>query len=165
MNTPRRHTLVLGLYPTTRGFAFALFEGPLSPYDWGVSYMKGGKNEWCLKKISKLLDRYTPDAIVLQDMSSTGTWRVPRIRALNSEIEKLAEARGITAFAYSRRQVRPYFPQPHTRQQIAETIAKHIPAFESFLPPVRKIWKSENPHMSLFDVAALALTHYQVEAD
>ena len=34
MNTTRRHTLVLGLYPTTRGFAFGLFEGPLSPYDW-----------------------------------------------------------------------------------------------------------------------------------
>jgi hypothetical protein len=165
MNTSRRHTLVLGLYPTTRGFAFALFEGPLSPYDWGVSYMKGGKNEWCLKKIAVLLDRYAPDAVVLQDMSSTGTWRVPRIRALNSEIEKLAEARGIPVFAYSRRQVRPYFPPPHTRQQIAETIAQHIPAFESFLPPVRKIWKSENPHMSLFDVAALVLTHYQVCAD
>src|SRR5882724_4024958 len=133
MNTTRRHALVLGLYPTTRGFAFALFEGPLSPYDWGVSHMKGGKNEWCLKKISGLLDRYTPDAIVLQDMSSTGTRRVPRIRALNGEIEELAEARGIPVYAYARRQVRHHFPPPHTRQQIAETIAKHIPAFESFL--------------------------------
>ena len=165
MNTPRRHTLVLGLYPTTRGFAFALFEGPLSPYDWGVSYMKGGKNEWCLKKVSGLLDRYTPDAIVLQDMSSTGTRRVQRIRTLNGAIEKLAEARRIPVFSYSRRQVRTYFPPPHTRRQIAETIANHIPAFEGFLPPIRKIWKSENPHMSLFDAAALVLTHYQGCAD
>ena len=127
--------------------------------------MKGGKNEWCLKKISGLLDRYTPDAIVLQDMSSTGTRRVERIRALNDEIEKSAQGRGIPVFSYSRRQVRLYFPPPHTRQRIAETIAEHIPAFESFLPPVRKIWKSENPHMSIFDVVALVLTHFQVCPD
>jgi hypothetical protein len=165
MNTIRRHTLVLAIYPTTRGFAFALFEGPFSPYDWGVSHMREGKNEWCLKKISALLDRYSPDAIVLQDMSSAGTWRAQRIRSLNGGIERLAEVRGLPAFAYSRRQVRDHFPPHNTRQQIAETIAKHIPAFESFLPPVRKIWKSENPHMSLFDAAALALTHYQSCAD
>jgi hypothetical protein len=38
--------------------------------------------------------------------------------------------------------------------------AEHIPAFESFAASTENL-ESENPHMTLFDVAALLLTHYQ----
>lgn len=166
MNEWRRYLLVLALYPTTRGFAFALFEGPLSPYDWGVSHTRGpGKNERCVKRIAALGARYSPDAIVLQDMSNTGTYRAARIRKLNDSIVEWAEQQGIPTFAYSRKQVRQSFPPPATRLDIAIFIAKHVPALDSYLPPARKIWNSENPHMSLFDVAALALTHYQLIAE
>lgn len=163
MRELRKYPLVLALYPTTRGFAFALFEGPLSPYDWGVSHTRGPfKNERCMKRIATLTLRYSPDAIILQDTSETGTYRAARIRRLNACIAEWAEDKGVPAFAYSRRQVRLCFPSMMTRQGIAEHIAKHIPALSRYLPPTRKIWASEDPHMSLFDVAALALTHYQL---
>jgi len=41
MNGLRRYALVLSIYPNTRGFAFVLFEGPLSPFDWGVKEVRG----------------------------------------------------------------------------------------------------------------------------
>jgi hypothetical protein len=36
MISRRRYDLVLAIYPQTRGFAFVLFEGWLSPVDWGI---------------------------------------------------------------------------------------------------------------------------------
>ena len=36
----RRGALVMGLFPNARGFAFVVFEGPLSPVDWGISEMQ-----------------------------------------------------------------------------------------------------------------------------
>ena len=47
------------------------------------------------------------------------------------------------------------------KQSLAETIARHIPAFARYLPPPRKPWMSEDSRMSLFDAAALALTFFQ----
>ena len=36
--------LVLAIRPTPRGFAYALFEAPLSPVDWGMSEVTKHKN-------------------------------------------------------------------------------------------------------------------------
>jgi hypothetical protein len=40
----------------------------------------------------------------------------------------------------------------------------HIPAFERYVPPPRKPWKSEDARMGIFDAAALALTFFKDEA-
>jgi hypothetical protein len=47
-----------------------------------------------------------------------------------------------------------------TKDAIAMAIAKHIPAFERFLPRPRKPWESEDARMGIFDAAALALTFF-----
>lgn len=75
----------------------------------------------------------------------------------------LAETQSIPAFAYSRAQVRQCFGHLGlaTKHSIAEAIAKHIPAFERFLPPVRKIWMSEDARMGLFDAATLVLEFFR----
>lgn len=164
MKTRKRYSLVLAIYPSTRGFAFVVFEGPLSPVDWSAREVRGQhKNQRCLVAIVAILARYQPDALVLQDMSSSGTRRALRLRELNAGIAELAEECGIPIFAYSRAQVREAFePFGLTNKHfIAETIAKHIPAFDRHLPPVRKPWMSEDARMGIFDAAALALTFFQ----
>src|SRR5690348_297254 len=103
----RRHTLVLALYPNTRGFAFVLSEGPLAPVDWAVVEVRGGKkNELCLRRITKLFNRYLPDAIVVQRMGEWATRRARRIQALNEQITSLAGSLKIKSYAFSRDEVR-----------------------------------------------------------
>lgn len=162
---PRRYELVLSIYLTTRGFAFALFEGPLSPVDWGTTDMRGLlKNRRCHKAAKALLTRYKPDVLVLQDMGKNEPHRILRIRLLNIAIARLAENACVPVLMISRARLREHFASrgTPTKQGIAELIAKHIPAFERYLPRKRKPWMSEDKRMALFDAAALALTAFQI---
>src|SRR5262245_4960884 len=106
MTLLRRHVFVLAIYLSTRGFAFVLFEGALSPVDWAVKEERGRqKNRKCLDVIRDLLDRYLPGVLVLQDTSPKGTRRARRIRRLNASIFELAEVLGIPTIVYSRIEV------------------------------------------------------------
>jgi Holliday junction resolvasome RuvABC endonuclease subunit len=164
MNGLRRYAFVLAFYLNTRGFAFVLFEGPLAPVDWSVREMRGPrKHARCLAKIVTILDQYLPDVLVLQDTSAQGTPRARRIVKLNEAVAALAEARGLPVYLYSREEVWEAFGSfgVTNKQALAEIIAKHIPAFERYVPPPRKPWKSEDARMGIFDAAALALTFFQ----
>jgi hypothetical protein len=166
MNGFRRYELVLSIYPNTRGFSFVLFEGPLAPFDWGVKEMRGrGKGRRCLAKIVTILDHYQPDILVLQDTSPNGTRRARWVTSLNAAITELADDRGILVYPYSREDVRNAFGYlgAVNKQIIAEVIAKHIPAFERYVPPPRKPWMSEDARMGLFDAAALGLVFFRRE--
>jgi hypothetical protein len=163
MSTTRRHDLVLAVYPNTRGFAFVLFEGSLAPVDWGIVKVSSEeKNRDSIRRIAQLLGRFTPEALVLQDMSENGARRARRIRDLNEAIGLLAETQGVPVFRYSRGKEREHFASfgMSGKRGIAEAIAKQIPMLARFLPPVRKIWMSEDARMGLFDATALALTFF-----
>src|SRR5262249_27206682 len=159
----RRYDLVLAIYPQSRGFAFVLFEGWLSPVDWGVHDARGPrKNAWCLNKINSLLDLHMPEVVVLQDMSDRDSHRAPRIQELNERIADLADRRGMVVHKYSRTKVLDYFQKvgASTKQKIAERIAKLVPALSLFMPPQRKPWMSEDPRMGIFEAAALAWMYF-----
>ena len=155
--------LLLAVYPFARGFAFAYFEGPLSPVDWGVKEIHGkDKNARALEALRGLVDLLQPDALVLQDCTGPQARRAERIKRLHKLIGHFAAVQSIDVHAYSRAQVRDCFSKvgARTRFEIAQAIASQVHAFGHRLPPVRKIWQSEDPRMSLFDAAALAMTHY-----
>jgi hypothetical protein len=163
----RRYDLVMALFPNTRGFAYVIFEGPFSPVDWGVSDVRGGhKNQDGVRRISVLLTRHAPDVIVLRRVSCPQPERARRLLQLIDRIKELAEMREIALTEISREQVRQtfgYLGSP-TRYAVVEAIVKHIPLFSPYVPPARKIWKSEDRRMGLFDAAALALTFFHVRA-
>jgi Holliday junction resolvasome RuvABC endonuclease subunit len=163
MNGLRRYAFVLAVYLNTRGSAFVLFEGPLAPVDWSVREIRGSrKHARCLARIVTILDQYLPDVLVLQDTSAQGTRRAGRIVKLNEAVAALAKVRGLPVYAYSRDEVWEAFASfgVANKQALAEIIAKHIPAFERYVPPPRKPWKSEDARMGIFDAAALALTFF-----
>ncbi|MGY3347195.1 MULTISPECIES: hypothetical protein [unclassified Bradyrhizobium] len=159
----RRHTLVLSIYVNTRGFAFIVFEGLATLFDWGIRESRGPRKfNVCLPRITQLFDRHAPDVLVIQDTSKQGTERARWISSLNASIAALAKGRGIPIFVYSRNQVRSAFERygcPN-KQRLAELIAKQIPALAQYVPPPRKPWMSEDRRMGLFDAAALALTFF-----
>jgi Holliday junction resolvasome RuvABC endonuclease subunit len=164
MNPPRKYAPTMSVYMNSRGFAFVLFEGTLSPYDWGVLEIRGGrKHQQIMNKVTSLLHRYTPDVLVMQDMGPDGTRRANRLAVLNSALGSVAIELGIPVFTYSRLDVYDAFRSMGfaNKQMLAALIAKHIPAFERHVPPPRKAWMSEDARMGLFDAAALALIFFQ----
>lgn len=160
----RRHTLVLAIYPYTRGFAFVIFEGPLAPYDWGLVEARGDdKNAACIVRARKLLQQYQPDVLVLQKMGKKATRRGARIVRLNERLLTLAADLKIRCVTFSRDEVQQTFNYLGVvnKQIVAETLARHIPALEQYLPPPRKLWRAEDPRMSLFEAAALVWKFFQ----
>jgi Holliday junction resolvasome RuvABC endonuclease subunit len=165
MNGDRRYALVLAIYFNTRGFGFVLFEGHLSPQDWGLCETRGKrKHRQCLTRVIRILDRHKPDFLVIRDASIQKT-RTSRIMNLNAAICEIAENRQIPIQAYSRDHVREAFEHAGVvnKQSLAEVIAKHIPTFKRYVPSPRKPWMSEDSRMGLFDAAALGLVFFQRE--
>lgn len=163
MTWASRYNLVAAIYLNARGFAYVIFEGPLSPLDWSIVEVRGkDRKEKMLARVNSIFARYMPDAVVLQNMSESGTHRPHRIRRLNESIAGAARDAGISISSFSRAEIRQHFVYvgSNTKDAIALTIAKHIPAFERFLPKPRKPWESEGARMGLFDAAALAVVFF-----
>jgi Holliday junction resolvasome RuvABC endonuclease subunit len=164
MSNKQFESFILAIYPSSRGFAFVVFEGPESPFDWGTKEFRGtDKNARSLNAIRELIERYRPDALVIEDFTEDSARRSSRIRRLYRSIVQLAQTECIDLFRYSKTQVRHCFGAAGvTKYDIATAIARHIPAFGHRLPRFRKIWMSEDGRQNLFDAAALGLTHYAV---
>lgn len=154
---------VLSIYVTSRGFAFVLFEGPQSPFDWGVrEFVTPYRNEKSVDAVSKLMEQYQPSVLVIEDFSDDPCRRTMRVRRLYQSLSRLAEKHVIDVHRISRAAVREsfYTVDARTKHEIALIIAKRIPAFAIRIPPVRKPWMSQDSRQSLFDAAALGLVFY-----
>jgi RNase H-fold protein (predicted Holliday junction resolvase) len=81
---------VLALDPSTRGFGFAILEGPNRLIDWGVKETKTEKKQRALKLIEDFIERYQPDLIVVEDYEAKGSRRCRRVQELINDISKLA---------------------------------------------------------------------------
>jgi hypothetical protein len=112
--------------------------------------------------MTAILDRYEPDLLILQDTSPNGTRRIERLARLNATIESTAQDRRIRVFRYSRDEVYGTLRAfgVSNKQQLAQFVAKHIPAFERFVPPPRRPWMTEDTRMALFDAAALGIVFF-----
>ena len=155
--------MVLSIYPFSRGFAFVLFEGPDSPFDWGVKEIKQRhKDDKTLAEIKRIVDRYRPEALVIEDTSGKDPRRGSRIRKLYRMLVHFAQAEYIDLHRCSKAEVKTCFAAvgASTKYEIARAIAIQIPAFAHRMPRLRKVWMSEDPRQSLFDAAALGLTYF-----
>lgn len=157
--------ITLAIYPTSRGYGWAAFESPLSPHDSGIVEVRKDKNARCLATIGELFDRLTPETLVLEAFERLNSARTDRIARLCRAMSALAASRGIDCLVYSRRDVEMAFGPSgaRTRHEIAAAVARHLPAL-AVLPEKRKQWKAEHRRMSLFNAAALVLTHYRHQA-
>lgn len=157
--------LIFALHANARGFGYVVFEAPFSPHDWGTVGAKGDKNSVCLRKLEKLLDRFTPETLVLEEAKSVAN-RSDRIARLYKAIIALCQGRSIDVAVYRFGDIKACFASigAQSRQEIAEAVARQIPALDHRVPKPRKPWESESRRMPMFCAAALALTHYQLGA-
>jgi hypothetical protein len=79
---------------------------------------------------------------------------------------EIADQRGILVRSYSRAQIVEYFARytATTKQSIAETIARHVPALSLYVPPARKAWAGETRIGDFFEAAALISLYFHDES-
>jgi Holliday junction resolvasome RuvABC endonuclease subunit len=162
MTNRRREHRVLAIDPTTRGFAFAVMEGPHDLVDWGVKSVRPAKQAQCLAGVAGQIAFFAPTVIVLEDTAKRGSRRCRRVRRLIEAIRALAERAGVPTRLVSRRQVKNTFvvTGANTKHQIAVAIAEQLPELADRLPPYRESWMSEDYRMNIFDAVAFAVTFF-----
>ncbi len=155
---------VLAIDPLTRGVGFAVLDGPKELVDWGVRATKPSPKpvERSLREIVALLERYSPDRIIVEDCRGGGSRRGRRSQRLIERIVRLADEGGIPVRRISRAGLRRAFALEHarTKYQIALVTVQRFPELAVRLPPVRKPWMSEPAQMGVFDAVAFALAFY-----
>lgn len=163
-NQSANNMRVLAIDPTHRGFGYVIFEGPLRLVDWGTRDVRGAKNACCVQAVSRLVELYRPDAMILEDSGARGSRRRERVQQLIHELGKLARRHKVQVRRISRLKVRKTFASQGAtnKHRSARVIAKRLPELASRLPPERKPWMSEDTRMAIFDAAAMALALFRV---
>jgi len=158
-NSKRR---ILAIDPVTRGVGFVVFEGPELLIDWGVAHVRSDKHAKCLDRIEKLIVRYRPDVIVVEDTEADGSRRCDRVRTLLKGVIQKATEHDIKTRTFSPSEVRKAFlsSEASNKEQIAGILCARHPELLPYLPPHRKCWMSEDVRISIFDAAALGHTFF-----
>ena len=159
------HKLALAIDPTSRGFGYALFEGPRTPLDWGTTEIRAEQNQKTLQRVKKLIHFYHPEVLILEDCSKQESRRCERTQALLKQIEQLAKELNIPVMKYSPDRVKEVFSffDIHNKHQIAQKICEWLPDLTPRIPPKRKPWMSEDRRMGIFDAISLIITYYYLE--
>lgn len=167
MTNRRRYDLLLAVYLTQRGYAWVLFEGPYSPVHWGVvAATRRVRPARSTEGTIKLIERFHPDAVILERNDVLGSPRPKRVTTMNEHLAEYVQGYGLPVFRYSRNDVHKTFSHLTlvTKDTVAEEIARLVPALTRFVPPRRRAWMAKHARMGLFEAAALILTHYRIKA-
>ena len=125
--------------------------------------IKGDRNARSLIHVRERIKYYRPDVLVLEDALAADSRRLSRVRKLFGRILKTAADQKLQVEALSRKEWRHLFftEGEGTKQEMAEILAKRFPAeLGPILPPVRKLWMSEDYQMPVFDAVALGLAYF-----
>jgi Holliday junction resolvasome RuvABC endonuclease subunit len=159
--TPIKNSRIIAVTLSSRGLGYVVMEGQDVFIAHGNKVVEGGdKNVKSFDWVEKLIARYQPGVLVLQDVAAKGSRRASRIKSLHGQIVKLARKHKIQVKLISGKQVRSLLlgNPKGTKQEMAEMLAKQFPdELASCLPPKRKPWKSEDCRMDIFDAVALAV--------
>lgn len=155
-----KYPRVLAIAPSTRGFGFAVLDGQNTLADWGVKWVKGDKNAGSIMNIGKLIGRYQPGVIVLEDSTVKDSRRALRIRKLHQQIIVLAKKHNMNVELFTRQQVKTalFGEVKGTKYEMAEVVANRFPEELGLqLPSKRHIWEDVDSRMDVFDAVALVL--------
>jgi len=150
---------ILAIDLRSRSFGFVVFEGPARLLDWGVKSFRKGVNAVTIPasvKFSALMEEFSPSAIVVQK----DFFESKKKTGMRDALLKQAEGHRIPIRFVTRRTVRLAFVGANRNKYvIAAALVKQLPELAPRLPGARKIWKSEDYRMSIFDAAALGVTY------
>jgi hypothetical protein len=155
-------TRIFSLDPKTKGFGYAVLELPFRLVEWGFARVTGDKSADAILAFEKLLTRFRPDAVVIEDPEAPGSRRKARVRRLIGTLVKLARERGIAVYTVARTAVLTCFAPLKgraTKYSVAKSLTGAFPELVEQLPLARKLWQAEHERMSVFNALAFAMTH------
>ena len=159
--------LTLAIYPNAVGFGYAVMLNPRNPVDVGVSKVCPINNSVCLKRIRLLIEKFQPQAVIVQELEGKYSRKSPRVRRLIKDIRRLAKNSRVKVFTYSREQIKFVFSEfdqdASSKFQIAHVIGKYLPELAYRLTQYRQPWMAEDYNMGMFDAVSLAITHFYIE--
>jgi hypothetical protein len=149
---------VLAVDPLSRGVGFAVLEGNDNLIDWGIKTTGQADNAKSARVIDKLIDRFRPDVLVLEDWDSAGSRRCGRVETLLDRIAA-KEGKRVLVRLVTQRDIRAIgsLPLTSTKQGRASFLAERFPELQAYLPPVRKTWMPEDDRMAIFDALSFAV--------
>jgi RNase H-fold protein (predicted Holliday junction resolvase) len=156
-----RSLRVLAVDPATRGFGYALFEGPRRLVAWGTKDIRTERDRVALQKVKELIKRYKPAVLVVEDCGHPRSRRNRRVRRLTEKMLALARKSGSKGHALPLVAVYEQFSRRSVQRkyEIACTLARKFPALTLRLPPKKKPWEGEDHRMSIFDAASFGYTY------
>jgi RNase H-fold protein (predicted Holliday junction resolvase) len=102
-----KNVRILSVALSTKGLGYAIMEGQNVFIAHGNKVVEGGdKNVKSLAQVEKLVARYQPEVLVLQDVVAKGSRRAPRIKSLHRQVVRLAAKHKLTVKLISGKQVR-----------------------------------------------------------
>lgn len=149
---------LLSIDPCGEGFGYAIFEGPEKLLDWGLK--AGSDNRECLRKAARLIRRYRPEVLVVEDTDARGCRRRPRAIRLIRSLLTLAASRSLLTRRISHRFVRSCFTEGEepVKSEIALALVQRFPELGPYYS-LRKRGEGED-RLAIFDAAAFAYACY-----
>lgn len=151
---------VLAIYPSIRGFGFAIIEPEGTLVHWGSKSTRQDKNGRALIQVGRLIARYQPNGLALECLATLDRRRSTRIRNLISELNGLALNLKIGVKHISRREIIEKLVEDGSgnKYSVAVAVADRFPEeLGHSLPPRRRAWMREDHRMPVFEAVALAL--------
>lgn len=161
--TQNKTVRILAIAPTARGFGYAVMEGPRRLVVFSNKSILKNKNERTLVWVEKFIRRYEPAVLVLPAVNAADTRRAKRIKQLQQQLAGLATKHKLKVKLITTTKVRERLlgQSKGNKQSQAEMLAGLFPIeLAPRLPPKRKVWKSEDPRMDIFDAAGLAVAFW-----
>lgn len=146
----------LSIDPCSKGFGFVVLEGVGNLVDWGVVRVFSRDDFEFLARIEELFRRWEPNLVVIEDaIVEPHRGRARRWIVLVTEY---AKSRGVRVVSLTKSTVRSALHvSSRSKQDVAEKIVPLFPELGPHLPVRRKIWKSEDIRINIFDALSFAL--------
>ena len=161
--TQNKPVRILAIAPTARGFGYVVMEGSRRLVAFSNKSILKNKNERTLVWVEKFIRRYEPAVLVLPAVNAADTRRAKRIKQLHQRLVALATKSKLKVKLITGTKVRERLlgQIKGNKQSLAEALAGLFPIeLAPRLPPKRKVWKSEDPRMDIFDAAGLAVAFW-----
>jgi Holliday junction resolvasome RuvABC endonuclease subunit len=150
----------MAIDPHSRGFGYAIMEGPLELVDFGtIETRLRKKDERICQQVERLVQVYNPHVVLLPDPKSWKRHGQTTSRLLAFVVQRYSRQPRVRMILW--KEVEKAFSEARNKHQMARAVVDLLPQLARWLPPPRKPWMGEDRRVNIFDAVSLALAFFQ----